>query len=133
MVTPRRWSPRIRAVSRRTGSEVSINYNNRHHGQASRSVRWSIFLDDCMRFFDAREPWAERAAELGWDSASLFGFRFERPHEHLGDAGLLWSVAGGKILHLFKDGATIAADDGRQRVFQRRPNRATTTLPWNLP
>ena len=72
-----------------------------------------------MRFFDAREPWAERAAELGWDSASLFGFRFEPPHEHLASAGLLWNVAGGKILHLFKDGATIEADNGRQRVFPK--------------
>ena len=95
--------------------------------------QWLIFVEPCLRFLDAHSPWAGRAAELGWDSASLFGFRFERPHEHLGDAGLLWNLAGGKIVRLHKDGATIEAGDGRQRVFHRRPDRMTTTLPWDLP
>jgi hypothetical protein len=90
--------------------------------------RWRLFIEDCRRFLAS--PWAPRASELGWDSASLFGCRFERPHEHLGSAGLLWNLAGGEILPLYRDGATIGAKD-EARSFQRRPSWATTWLPWD--
>jgi hypothetical protein len=90
--------------------------------------RWRLFIEDCRRFLAS--PWAERAAELGWDSTSLFGCRFERPHEHLGSAGLLWNLAGGEILRLYKDGATIKVKD-EQRSFQRRPGWMTSSLPWD--
>ena len=48
--------------------------------------RWRLFLEeDCVRFLAG--PWAERAAEMGWDSTSLFGCRFGRPHEQLRKLG----------------------------------------------
>jgi hypothetical protein len=90
--------------------------------------RWRLFLEDCVRFLAG--PWAERAAEMGWDSTSLFGCRFGRPHEHLGNSGLLWNLAGGEILRLHKDGAIIRAKD-EQRTFQRRPSWMTSALPWD--
>jgi hypothetical protein len=90
--------------------------------------RWRLFIEDCRRFLAS--PWPERAAELGWDSASLFGCRFERPHEHLGSAGLLWNLAGANILRLYKNGATIKAKD-KEHSFQRRPSWMTSSLQWD--
>jgi hypothetical protein len=92
--------------------------------------RWRIFIEDCRRFLAS--PLAERAAELGWDASSLFGSRFQPPHEHLGQAGLIWNLSGGAIVKIYKDGAAIMDPDGRRRNFHRRPNHLTTGLPWRL-
>jgi hypothetical protein len=35
--------------------------------------RWRQFLCDCNNFLTGDENWARRAAELGWNAASLFG------------------------------------------------------------
>jgi hypothetical protein len=91
--------------------------------------RWRLFLDDCGRFLAS--PWAERAAELGWDASSLFGSQFKAPHEHLGTSGLLWNLVGGEILRLSQSNAIIAAADEKQRVFQRRPAWMTAKMPWH--
>jgi hypothetical protein len=40
----------------------------------------------------AGENWAGRAAELGWNAATLFGCRRARPLDHPGGAGLLWAI-----------------------------------------
>jgi hypothetical protein len=48
--------------------------------------RWRIFIQDCLRFLAS--PWAERAAELGWETSDVFASRFPNPHEHLGSSGL---------------------------------------------
>jgi hypothetical protein len=90
--------------------------------------RWRIFIEDCRRFVASQ--WAERAVELGWDTPSLFGSRFQPPHEHLGSSGLLWNLAGGEILRLHRDGATIRAKD-EQRSFRRRPGWMASSLPWD--
>jgi hypothetical protein len=37
--------------------------------------RWRQFLSDCNNFLTGDENWAGRAAELGWNAASLFGCR----------------------------------------------------------
>jgi hypothetical protein len=91
--------------------------------------RWQLFLDDCAGFLDSL--WAERAAELGWGTASLFGSCYRHPLDHLGSSGLLWNLAGGRIARLYKDGASILAEDGRERIFHRRPDRNTRRLPWS--
>jgi hypothetical protein len=33
-------------------------------------------------------------------------------NEHLGSARLLWNLAGGKLLQLYRDGAVVAAESG---------------------
>jgi hypothetical protein len=68
-----------------------------------------------------------------WDAESLFGYRFERPIEYLGSAGLLWNVAGGEIVQLYRTGAAIMAGNGKQHIFNRRPSRMEIRLPWDLP
>jgi hypothetical protein len=90
--------------------------------------RWRVFIEDCRRFLAS--PWAERAAELGWGTESVFGSRFQPPHAHLGSSGLLWNLAGGEILRLYKDGATIKSKD-KEHSFQRRPGCMTSSLPWD--
>jgi len=41
--------------------------------------------------------WAERAADLGWDTLALLGCHPTRPLDHLNGAGLLWRISGGRI------------------------------------
>jgi hypothetical protein len=94
--------------------------------------RWRQFIDDCKRFLSPSENWAERAAKLGWDARALFGCHRNRPLDHLGSAGLLWVIYGGRLLELRRDWAVIEhAANGSQRVFDRRPlDAANVTLPW---
>jgi hypothetical protein len=90
--------------------------------------RWCIFVEDCGRFVASR--WAKRAADLGWDAGGLFGSRYANPHEHMGYAGLVWSLAGGRILQIHRDGADLLTQDGRAHRHRRRPDGMMKFLPW---
>jgi hypothetical protein len=92
------------------------------------SHRWRLFLDDSKAFVGS--PWAERAAQLGWDIIELFGSQFATPREHLGSAGLLWNLAGGQVVQIHVDGADILAADGKLRRFQRRLTQTMVFRPW---
>jgi hypothetical protein len=89
-------------------------------------------VNDCHEFMTAPENWPKRARALGWDTVSLFGCCSTRPLDHLGSAGLLWNLAGGKLSQLYKDWAMISASGGSQRTYHRRPFAANLTLPWRL-
>jgi hypothetical protein len=89
-------------------------------------------VTDCHVFMTAPENWSIRARALGWDTVSLFGCCSTRPLDHLGRAGLLWNLAGGKLTQLYKDWAMISASGGSQRTYHRRPFAANLTLPWRL-
>jgi hypothetical protein len=78
--------------------------------------RWRQFVDDCHRFIVSDEGWARRAADLGWDEVALFGCSPINPLGYLGIAGLLWTVAGGRIIRLRADGADIQSP-GAARAF----------------
>jgi hypothetical protein len=95
-------------------------------------ARWQLFVADCLRFLDASAIWAQRAAEVGWDAIELFGCHPHQPLAYLGDAGLLWFVAGGEFVRLHQHCAVIAIH-GAQHVVHRRPNANNVTLPWLLP
>jgi hypothetical protein len=69
--------------------------------------RWGVFLNDFDQFIHGRGGWAERAADLGWDTLALFGCHPTRPLDHLNGAGLLWRISGGKITSMETDWATI--------------------------
>jgi hypothetical protein len=56
---------------------------------------------------DEGDNWAERAAGLGWDALTLFGYRPHRPLPHHGSADLLWAITGGRLLELHRDWAVI--------------------------
>jgi hypothetical protein len=93
--------------------------------------RWRQFISDCHTFLMAKENWAARAVELGWNELELFGC-CRHPLERLGSAGLLWAVSGGRLVELHRDWAVIErASDRSRHVHQRaRPKAADITLPW---
>jgi hypothetical protein len=95
--------------------------------------RWHQFVSDCQSFLNSSENWAERAAELGWDARALFGCHRNYPLMHLGSAGLLWAINGGKLLELHRDWAVIELPVNRsQRTFSRRDVPAgKVILPWD--
>jgi hypothetical protein len=75
-------------------------------------------VDDCTRFLNPSESWAERAAQLGWNAMTLFGCAPRRPLDYSGSAGLLWAVNGGKLVELHRDWAVIDLPvHTRQRIF----------------
>ena len=78
------------------------------------------FLNDFDQFIHGRGGWAERAADLGWDTLALFGCHPTRSLDHLSGAGLLWRISGGKITAMQTDWATIEID-GVQHIVHRRP------------
>jgi len=95
--------------------------------------RWRQFVSDCYSFLNSSENWPERAAELGWDAKALFGCHRNYPLMHLGSAGLLWAINGGKLLELRRDWAVIELPVNRsQRTFSRRDVAAgKVILPWD--
>ena len=94
--------------------------------------RWRQFLSDCNNFLTGGENLAGRAAELGWNAATLFGCRRARPLDHPGGAGLLWAINGGRLVELHRDWAVIElAANGSRHVFERRRvDAGNVTLPW---
>jgi hypothetical protein len=80
----------------------------------------------------SHEKSAVRAAQIGWDTASLLGCHPTRPLDPLNGAGLLWRISGGKITAMQSDWATIEID-GVQHIFHRRPTPTTFVLPWRRP
>ena len=69
--------------------------------------------------------WAERATAKGWDALGLFGCGLHRPLVHRGAAGLLWAIAGGRLVELHRDWAVVELpENGSRRIFDRLPARA---------
>jgi hypothetical protein len=93
--------------------------------------RWRQFVTDCNQFVGAG-GWAERAAAKGWDALALFGCCRHRPLVHARGAGLLWAIAGGQLVELYRDWAVVElAENGSQRIFDRpRPDAGNFRLPW---
>ena len=95
-------------------------------------IRWQLFLGDCHSFLSSSEKWAERAAALGWNALALFGCHQIRPRGHLGSAGLVWAINGGRLVELHRDWAVIerTQDRSRQIHHRRSLNAANVMLPW---
>jgi hypothetical protein len=64
---------------------------------------------------------------------ALFGCHRNYPLMHLGSAGLLWAINGGKLVELHRDWAVIELPMNRsQRIFYRRDVAAgKVILPWD--
>ena len=91
-----------------------------------RSIGGAYFLNDFDQSIHGRGGWAERAADLGWDTLALFGCHPTRPVDHLNGAGLLWRISGGKIRAPWRP----TEINGTQRIIHRRPSPANFVLPW---
>jgi hypothetical protein len=98
-----------------------------------RRHQWRQLLEDCHRFIVAPEFGAQQAARLGWEEISLFGCTPVNPFGYLDRAGLLWLVAGGRIVRLWAEGAEIQSASGECRPYRRRhAGRSVVGLPWQL-
>jgi hypothetical protein len=64
--------------------------------------RWRQFLSDCNKFLTGDENWAGRAAELGWNAASLFGCHRARPTGSKQVKGQRWSRLSEQIFRVDK-------------------------------
>src|SRR5262249_14492756 len=91
--------------------------------------RWRQFFTDCHRFLSAG-CWAERAAAKGWDALGLFGCGLHRPLVHRGAAGLLWAIAGGRLVELHRDWAVVELAENGSRRDRRRLETGNVRLPW---
>ena len=74
--------------------------------------RWKLFVAHCITVHRPRYRGAQRAAEVGWSTGSPFGFRYQRPIDHLGSSGLLWDLAGGTIMQVLRNTMTIVLGMG---------------------
>jgi hypothetical protein len=106
--------------------------NDQHRPRDVPPHRWHQFVGDCYRFIVSAEGWAQRAANLGWDTLSLFGCNRSNPLMHLGRAGLLLVVGGGRIIRLHRDWAEIQppANGSRRTYHRRRVDPSVVTVPW---
>jgi hypothetical protein len=95
-------------------------------------LRWRQFIDDCKKFLDPAEGRAQRAFQMDWSTFDLFGCHPSQPLAHLGVAGLLWAVNGGRVIEIHRGWGVIEqAINGSRRSFdQRRARQASLTLPW---
>jgi hypothetical protein len=95
-------------------------------------LRWRQFIDDCKKFLDPAQGRAERAFQMDWFTFDLFGCHPTQPLAHLGAAGLLWAVNGGRVIEVHRGWGVIEqANNGSRRNFdQRRSRQASLTLPW---
>jgi len=74
--------------------------------------RWWQAIDDAGRLLDA---WGDRAVDLGWTSADLFG-RAQR-----GAHGLVWELGGRNVLALTETTAALGPDDRTERAWFAKP------------
>jgi hypothetical protein len=60
--------------------------------------RWRQFLCDCDNFLASGDNWADRAAGLGWEALTPFGYRFHGPRETPS-----WNIAQFRFLRINKN------------------------------
>ncbi len=84
------------------------------------------------RFSIRRKAGLKGPYEMDWSTFDLFGCHPSQPLAHLGVAGLLWAVNGGRVIEVHHGWAMIEqANNGSRRNFdQRRSRQASLTLPW---
>jgi hypothetical protein len=99
--------------------------------------RWQQFIDDCGAFLDG--GWAVKAAVLGWGPLDLFGCDRHRPWARIDQAGLLWLMAGRRLVALTANSATIETASGGRLTYRRAsasrhsvPNDPGRVLAWSL-
>jgi hypothetical protein len=92
--------------------------------------RWLQFIDDCGAFLDG--GWPAKAAALGWGPLDLFGCDRHRPWARIDQAGLLWLMAGRRLVALTADSATIETASGGRLTYRRVANDPGRVSAWSL-
>jgi hypothetical protein len=114
----------------RVWAEVLARLNPAHPPADIPPMRWLRFIDDCGRFLD--DGWAARAEALGWGPLELFGCDRLKPFARLDRVGLLWLIAGRKLLALTADTAVISTLSGGHLTFYRQKLETGGVLAWEL-
>jgi hypothetical protein len=91
--------------------------------------RWQQFVDDVGHFLD---HWADYAAALGWGPHELFGCDREKPFARVDEAGLLWLLAGDRLIALSENTATIEKRTGARQTWRRKHSEPGRVLAWEL-
>ena len=93
--------------------------------------RWRRFLDDTRQFLNG--PFCAAAVALGWGAHDLFGCDHDRPFARIDQAGLLWLLAGDRLVALSENTATIVTRTGARQTWRRKPSEPGRVLAWELP
>jgi hypothetical protein len=91
--------------------------------------RWQLFLNDCARFLDG--GWAYRAHALGWTPRDLFGCYRHSASAEISLDGMLWTIAGGRLVALSANTVVVETANGVRTTYRRSPTRSGVTLSWD--
>ena len=90
--------------------------------------RWRQVLEDAGRFLD---EWGNRAHELGWNAADLFGVHPQALDARVDLQGLAWLLEGRSVVALTAATAMIEGRAGARLAYRRRSMAGATTI-WDL-
>jgi hypothetical protein len=94
------------------------------------SKRWLQFIDDARRLL--ADGTIAHAVQLGWDALDLFGCDAEAPYARIDQMGLVWLVAGNRVLSISSSAAVIEMRTGSRQTYRRRLSGHGRVLPWDL-
>ena len=86
---------------------------------------WDQLCSDAYRFLI---ECGDQAASLGWSTREIFGSDGASPL----NKGLVASLAGGKVVVITDDSATILSVAGTSHGFDRTSHGGGSSLLWNL-
>jgi hypothetical protein len=92
--------------------------------------RWRQFVEDAAQFLDG--DWPAKARALGWGPLDLFGADRRKPFARVDRMGLLWLMAGRRLVALTAESATIETAIGGRLNYRRVPNNSGRVLAWSL-
>jgi hypothetical protein len=89
---------------------------------------WEMLIFDADRFL---REWGEKAAHLGWTAGDLFGADRYAPWQRTDMLGLVPLIAGGQVVLMTADTATIRHRTGNRLRFYRRGSIQAVPI-WSL-
>jgi hypothetical protein len=92
--------------------------------------RWQTFVSGAARFLAG--PFAEQAAALGWTALDLFGCDDRKPFARIDQMGLVWFVAGHRIVMISESAAVLETATGSRQTYRRRPAGPGRVLVWEI-
>jgi hypothetical protein len=92
--------------------------------------RWTQFIIDALRLF--RDGTIAQAIDLGWDALDLFGCDDRAPYARIDQMGLVWLVAGNRVVSISSSAAVIETRTGSRQTYRRRTGEPGRVLAWQL-
>jgi hypothetical protein len=92
--------------------------------------RWVRFITDARRLLN--DGTIKEAAELGWSALDLFGCDDRAPYARIDQMGLVWLVAGSRVVSVSSSAAVIETRTGSRQTYRRRTGEPGRVLAWQL-